>query len=232
MELTAVIEALTGPYADLATLALGLAAFLEYVFPPFPGDTVTLAGAVLVTAYGYSAVRVIAAVLLGGLVGGAVDFAIGVAAGRVIARSRTRAGVRPPGWTRVGIIAAAVRGAERVSESFNRHGEAYIAINRFLPGIRGFLFVAAGMAGMRFSRVMLWATLSSLAWHLLLLAAGMAVGTQVDRLETLFGKYGVVAWVLLALVAAGLFVRYWVRRRRSRRDGADTGDRPGASGAV
>lgn len=210
MDLAAAIEALTGPYADLATLALALAAFLEYVFPPFPGDTVTLAGAVMVTGYDYPALRVIGAVLAGGLAGGALDFAIGVAAGRAIARSRTRAGGRTPGWTRLGIVAAAVRGADRLSASFCRHGEAYIAVNRFLPGIRGFLFVAAGMSGMRFSRVMLWATVSSLAWNLLLLGVGMALGTQIDRIETVFHDYGIGVWAGLALLAVGLFVRYRV----------------------
>lgn len=221
MDLAAAIEALTGPYADLATAVLALAAFLEYVFPPFPGDTVTLAGAVMVTGYGYSPVRVLGAVLAGGLLGGALDFALGVAAGRAIARSRARADGRAPGWTRLGLVAAAVRGADRVSASFRRHGEAYIAVNRFLPGIRGFLFVAAGMAGMRFSRVMLWATVSSVAWNLLLLGAGMALGTQIDRIEALFRDYGIAAWAVLAMVAISLFVRHRVRRRRAGRNIAD-----------
>ena len=221
MDLATAIEALTGPYADLATAALALAAFLEYVFPPFPGDTVTLAGAVMVTGYGYSPVRVLGAVLVGGLVGGALDFALGVAAGRAIARSRARADGLAPGWTRLGIVAAAVRGADRVSTSFRRHGEAYIAVNRFLPGIRGFLFVAAGMAGMRFSRVMLWATVSSVLWNLLLLGAGMALGTQIDRFEAVVRDYGIAVWVLLGMLAIGLFIRHRVRRRRARRNVAD-----------
>src|SRR6187397_2336142 len=59
-------------YALLAGSAL-----LEYVFPPFPGDTITLFGAVLITAYGWSGAGVFATVLAGSLAGAMIDFAVG-----------------------------------------------------------------------------------------------------------------------------------------------------------
>jgi membrane protein DedA with SNARE-associated domain len=226
MDLDTAIRALTGTHAGLASWLLAAAAFLEYVFPPFPGDTVTLAGAVLVTGYGFPAWRLLAAVLLGGLAGAALDFAAGVAIARAIARARAR-GEAAPAWTRRRPVQALMRGADRVGAAFARHGEAYVAINRFLPGIRGFVFVAAGMSGMRIGRVLLWAVASSLAWNLLLLAAGMAVGTQVDRLEAAFREYGLLAWGALAIVAAVALARHRLRRRREARPPGGDGGGPG-----
>lgn len=215
MDLSAAIEMLTGPGANLATALLAAAAFLEYVFPPFPGDTVTLAGAILVTGYGFSATRVMVAVVLGSLAGAALDFLIGTAVARAISRARAREGDPRPAWLRLGIVQSALRGTDRVSQAFARHGEAYIAVNRFLPGIRAFLFVAAGMAGLRFGRVMLWATVSAVAWNLLLLGVGMALGSRLDAIETVFRDYGIAVWTLLALVAVGAWIRHRRRRRRS-----------------
>lgn len=215
MDLTAAIEMLTGPGTNLATALLAAAAFLEYVFPPFPGDTVTLAGAILVTGYGFSATRVMVAVVLGSLAGAALDFLIGTAVARAISRARAREDDPRPAWLRLRIVQSALRGTDRVSRAFARHGEAYIAVNRFLPGIRAFLFVAAGMAGLRFGRVMLWAAVSAVAWNLLLLGVGMALGSRLDAIETVFRDYGIAVWTLLALVAVGAWIRHRRRRRRS-----------------
>src|SRR5262245_60083821 len=49
--------------------ALAGSAMIEYVFPPFPGDFVTVLGAVLVTGYGWSFPLVLGAVMLGSVAG-------------------------------------------------------------------------------------------------------------------------------------------------------------------
>jgi membrane-associated protein len=192
------------PWVTIAILFA--AALIEYVFPPFPGDTVTLAGAVLVAAYGFPLVPMFLAVLAGGLVGAAADYALG----------RYLAGATGSRLASLPIARSAMGGMERVAAAFARHGEAYIAVNRFLPGIRAFLFVAAGLARMRPVRVMLFAGLSSIAWNALVVAAGMAVGARLDALETLFRRYSLLAWSAIFVVAIVVAVRAWRRRRKER----------------
>ncbi len=204
MTLHDAIGYLTAVHPWLLWLLLFASALLEYVFPPFPGDTVTLAGAALVTAYGFPAPAVLAAVLAGSLVGCAADYGLGVLAARG----------SWPGAERWWVVRRAREGAEVAARVFARHGEALIVVNRFLPGVRAFLFVAAGMARMRFWRVMLFAFLSALAWNVLLLAAGMAVGAQLQDLESLFGTYRSVVWGALVVVVVILAGRWWWRRRR------------------
>ena len=159
------------------------------------------------TAFDYPFPAVFLAVLAGSLAGSAVDYWIGV----VVARgTRSR-------FLEMGIVRQAVKGADRAVAAFSRHGEAYIAINRFLPGIRAFLFVAAGMAGMRFGRVMLFAALSATAWNLLIIAVGMAVGANIEDIESLFHQYQVAVWSLLGLLAVALGTRWWIHRRKRER---------------
>ena len=199
-----ILPSLVAQHAWVVILILFAAAAVEYVFPPFPGDTVTLAGAVLVAAYGWSLPAVFVAVTLGSLVGAMAGFALGIWWER---RWRAREGRAR--WAREQV--------DRLVEGFRKHGEAYLVINRFLPGVRAFFFVAAGLARMRPARVALFATVSAAAWNALLIAAGYAVGRNIALLESLFERYATLTWAALGLATIGLGLRWWwMKRRRNR----------------
>jgi membrane protein DedA with SNARE-associated domain len=173
-------------------------AAIEYVFPPFPGDFVVLLGAVLVTGYGWSFPGVLGAVMLGSMVGAALAHELGILWAR-----RRAAKHAPPRPTLDAIVAR-----------FQRHGSVFICVNRFLPGVRPLIFIAAGLAGLPRARVLFFAAISALVWNLLLMAAGAAVGANLERLEELVGQYTLVVWVLLAVaVIVGVIV---VARRRAK----------------
>lgn len=180
----------------LGTLA-GSAA-IEYVFPPFPGDFVTVLGAVLVTAYGWSFVAVLTAVMVGSVVGALVAYQVGV----VVARRRAGNPEAPP---RPRLDALVAR--------FGRHGPAFVMVNRFLPGVRAFIFVAAGLAGMDRGKVILYAAISALAWNLGLMALGAALGANLDQLVGLVERYTAAVWIVIAAVVIGLVLRRWRRSR-------------------
>ena len=175
-------------------MVLLLSSVVEYVFPPFPGDTITLFGAFLVATRGWSVVAVFGATTLGSVLGAAIDWWLGV----VLQRWRGR---------------KAHPALDRLVAGFARHGSIYILLNRFVPGVRALFFVAAGMAGMRPLPVLAWATLSALAWNTLLMAAGLAVGASWETLHAWFATYTQVAWLLVACAAlcGALAWRRWSR---------------------
>lgn len=184
------------------TLGLGLlllSACIEYLFPPFPGDMITVFGAFLVARRGWSAPAVFGAVTVGSAVGMMLDYA----AGRWLGATEER-------WTR-GRLHRFRPQIDRLVERFARHGALYIAINRFIPSLRGLFFVAAGMARLPWWKVLAFGTLSALLWNALLLAIGLTVGSSWDRLVTVFQAYGVVFW---AIVAVALLAYLIYRRRR------------------
>ncbi|MBT8493875.1 MAG: VTT domain-containing protein, partial [Deltaproteobacteria bacterium] len=106
------------------------------------------------------------------------------------------------------------RTIDRLVARFERHGSAYLIINRFVPGIRALFFVAAGMAGMKPARVCIYSAISAALWHLGILAAGMALGANLETLRLWVGRYTLAFSVALAAVAAVLLVRWWLGRRR------------------
>ncbi len=185
----------------LGFVLLGLSAMVEYVFPPFPGDTVTLFGAFLITRHQWSLPLVFLAVMVGSALGCMADFALGVwfkeryEQGRFLRSPRAR------------------RAVDRVVAGFAKHGEVYVVVNRFLPAVRAVFFVAAGMAGLRAGRVLLFAMLSAAAWNALIIGAGYAVGANWERIQYLFRVYSVAAWSVLGAAALFFIVRWYVRGR-------------------
>ncbi len=188
----------TVPAAPLFVVLL-LGSFVEYVFPPFPGDTVVVAGAVLAASGSLGLGWVLLAVTLGAIAGTSVDWWAGRKAAGQLHRLSPR---------RRATVDRLVRGFERV-------GPALLVVNRFAPGIRALFFVAAGVAGLRLWVVVAWATVSATVWNALLIGVGMMVGWNLDALLPALGKVG-WAGAVVVVVAVGIWL--WV----SLRGGDDT----------
>ncbi len=186
---------------------LGLAALLEYVVPPVPGDFVVLVGAFFVGAKGWSAPAFFLTVNLSSAVGFSIDYAVGV----WIAKRDAAWRERYPRWRRLGTT------IDKVERSFARWGAIYIACNRFLPALRAACFVAAGMAGVRYWKVLLWGLVSSLLWNSLIFLVGVMVGNNREELFSFFRTYSLVAWTVVAVAVIGWVLRWvlrwWLRAR-------------------
>jgi membrane protein DedA with SNARE-associated domain len=187
----------------LAYVLLAVASCLEYVFPPFPGDTVVLFGAFLAATAGYHPLLVYAVLTGGSMVGASGTYAVG----RLVFAKREQL----PAFLQTRRARWAL---DRLDEQFRRYGAAYLAVNRFLPAMRAFFFVGAGIAGMPFGRVLFFGGLSACAWNALILAVGYSVGANWDRLQAIFDRYTAIAVVVLVVLAAIWAVRWWLSRRR------------------
>ena len=205
--LESIAQAITGflrhNNSPLGLLVLGATALIEYVFPPFPGDTITLFAAVLVTRFGWNLGLAFGAVLAGSGAGAMLDYYVGVWMGDRYRQGRFLH--RPSHREKVDAVLAA----------FRRHGEAYVVLNRFLPAVRAVFFLAAGMERLRPLRVLFFALLSAAAWNALILAAGYGLGANWERIRSAFATYSTVAWSVLGLAAIVLVGRWcWRRWRR------------------
>jgi membrane protein DedA with SNARE-associated domain len=175
---------------------LTLAPVLEYVFPPFPGDTISLFGAILVSAYGWNLGLVFGLLMCGSLIGSYLAFTIG-------RRWRQR---RAPNVAEASKLSALVEG-------FQRHGTYYLLLNRFLPGIRPIFFVAAGLSKMSTARVMFMSGISALLWNAMLMFAGVSIGNNLSELQSWLSTYSTVAYTVMAVLVLGLTGRFlWNRR--------------------
>jgi membrane protein DedA with SNARE-associated domain len=191
---------------DLAPVLLFLATLVEYVFPPFPGDLLVVLGAWYAVEGALSWPAVFAAVTAGAVAGAFIDYRIGVAVGRRLDRRSARGGV------------LSTARLARFEASYRRHGVWLLVANRFFPGVRAFIFVAAGASGIPLRRVLLFGGLSAALWNGLLLGAGALLARNAEDLVALFERYTRVAWAVLAAAAVvALALLVWRRRAAAAR---------------
>jgi len=191
----------------LGLLVLGLAAALEYVVPPFPGDTLTLLGGVYAVRGEHPWPLVFLVVVAGSVAGALINYQVGR---WLVGRFERR-----PGEVFFGISHARL---EAVQAQMRHKGPWLLLANRFIPGVRGLIFVAAGAAHMPRGNALILGALSATAHTGLVLALGAAVGGNLERLETLMWRY---QWAVLGLVVVGV-VAAVVRALAKRKTPAST----------
>ena len=187
----------------LSYFVLGVAAALEYVFPPFPGDLISLFGAFLAAAGGYSIPLVYGVLNIGSLAGAMVAYGVG----RSVARSPER---RP--WLLRSLVAQRMLGF--IEQKFETYGAIYLVLNRFIPGLRGFFFVGAGIARISVARVLFYGGISAMVWNALLIGAGVLVGDNWERLLKWTQRYSAGALIVVLAMALIYAALYWKRRNK------------------
>jgi membrane-associated protein len=193
------VATITGPWAPAI---LFFAAFVEHVFPPFPGDLLVVLGAWYAVQGELPWPVVLLLTTAGAVAGGWVDHRVGAALGRGLERRAGRSRLLPP--ERLAAFEAAYR----------RWGAWLILANRFLPGIRAFLFVAAGASGLPLPRVLALGALSAVLWNGMLLGAGVLLARNLEELLTLVQRSTATAGVLVVGALLVLALRaLWLRRR-------------------
>jgi membrane protein DedA with SNARE-associated domain len=188
-----------------AFFVLGLAAMLEYLLPPFPGDSVVLLGGVYAVRGQQPYWLVFVAVLVGSLLGALANFTIGQWVGTRVERDPNRKTV----------LGVSMRSLHDAEAKMRRYGGWLIAANRFIPGIRGLLFVAAGMAGMQRGRVMALGALSAAAHSALILFVGVSLGGNAERIAAFMGTWQRAASGLVVVALLALVVRWLSRRKKN-----------------
>ena len=163
----------------------------ENLFPPLPGDTVTVGGAMLVGMQQLKLVPVYLSTTAGSFLGFMILYSVGRRWGSSVM-------MRLPFFNEDQL--------SRVEAWFSRYGIWVIGANRFLSGFRGIVSLAAGMVKMDQRLVTGLALLSCLLWNALLMVLGIWVGVHW---ETILRNYQRV--ILILMVAGGMI--FWIRRR-------------------
>lgn len=193
-DLQQIFDYLSGQAVWWGLLILMFSAMIEYVVPPFPGDTITLAGAVLIPTAGWPFFGVLGAVILGSLFGAGLDWWVG----DWVAKNKQR-----NTWIHRQIERERVRPKiDKLIAQFERHGEVYLCLNRFVPAFRAVFFIAAGLARLTLWKVLLFAAVSALLWNGAILGVGYLVGYNVEALALWAQRYSRAFYlaVILAVV--------------------------------
>ena len=187
---------LTHPIAGLFLVAL--LAWLEYVFPPVPGDSTMLLACFLA---GTGSLPMSATVLTcfgGSVLGALTAYALGARLGRSYFFLRSA-------WAREEL--------DRLERGLRRFGPRLLLLNRFVPGIRGVFLYGAGIGRLPLRPVAVYSTLSNALWVALIAWAGTSLGSSWDEVQVAFRRY---VWAIGIATVLYIAVRLVRRRMRAR----------------
>ena len=179
---------------------------LENVFPPIPSELVIPLAGFLAASGALPLLGAFLAATAGSVAGALFWYY----AGRLVGRDRLRAfAARRGRW--IGFTPDDLEAAERW---FERHGGKMVLFGRMVPGVRTFVSIPAGLAGMPLPRFLALTTIGSGLWTALLLGAGYLLDAQYERVAVLLDP---VSTGIVALIAAG-YLWQVLRPRRSPSD--------------
>ncbi|CAN5202984.1 DedA family protein [soil metagenome] len=209
--LEAISEWATGTLRAGGALGLAVVMLVENLFPPIPSEGVLPYAGFLVSRGELGLAATLAGSTTGSVVGALVLYAMG------------RWGGRPLVLRFHKVLRITERDLDRADAWFARSGQLVVLFGRMAPLARSVVSVPAGVARMPLGRFVLLTTLGSLAWNVLLVGAGMALGKRWHQVSELVGAS--TSWVLLAM-AGGVAVAAWWWWRRRRGSGRRPSRRP------
>ena len=184
---------------------LGLAALIEYVFPPFPGDTVVVLGGAWAEREYRSLVLVELVLTAGSLIGMALTWRLGRSLSDRIRQA-------PEGSRLLGLQVGQIRRAQTLMRA---RGGWLLLANRFLPSFRSVLFVAAGASDVPLWRTLALGTVSAVAFNTVLLSVGVVVGDNAERIADFLRTFRTASIAAVAFVAVLFLARFLWRRARA-----------------
>lgn len=198
-------EWITQIMTSLGYLGIGLLMFLENLFPPIPSELIMPLAGFTVARGQMSFVPAVAAGVIGTMLGALPWYYIGVYLGEDrLKRWLDRYGK----W--LGISSSDIDKAQRW---FYRHGTKAVFFGRLVPGVRTLISLPAGFSRMRFGSFLIYSTLGTLGWTLLLTGAGYLLGDNYELVDEYLAP---VSKIVLGLIAVA-FIVWLVRHRQARR---------------
>lgn len=179
-----------------AYAALFASAFVENVFPPIPGDTVTLIGAYFVGRGHLNYWGVLISTTLGSVAGFMALFMIAYWLEWKFFEQRQFK------WLHKSRL-------EKVERWFRKYGYGIILANRFLSGIRSVISISAGLTKLNITKVALLSTASAVVWNGVIIYAGAFIGKSKDEIFQYIKMYNQAIIAGLAVLATGYLVYYF-----------------------
>ncbi|MDD7384609.1 MAG: DedA family protein [Actinomycetaceae bacterium] len=194
---TALLQAL-GPWV-LPGLAFVLFIESGCLFPFLPGDSLIFTAAMLHVGFGFSPWALVIVGVLASFAGVYCGYFLGDHFGRRFFTPEAR------------ILKSEY--LERSERFFVRYGAVSLVLSRFVPIVRTFIPVAAGVARMNMRSFLVYNALGSIGWVVLMTIAGLALGQfpfVVNHLDVI-----VVVIVLVSLLP--MLIAWLVERNKTKK---------------
>jgi len=179
---------------------------LENVFPPIPSEVILTFGGFMTTYTSLTVVGVIIAATVGSVLGAVILYGIGY----LINVDKLE------GWVdRYGkFLRLKKEDIRRADAWFDKYGYWTVLFCRMIPLIRSLISIPAGMSKMKFGLFLLFTTIGTLIWNVILVSVGAAVGGSWEKIVEFMDVYSNIAYALIAVIVIGGV--FWFLRTRKK----------------
>jgi membrane protein DedA with SNARE-associated domain len=189
-----------------AYLVLFGVAFLENLFPPFPGDTFTIIGGYLCAVGKLDLGPTFLAVILGTMLSVMGLYYLGRKLGRPFFKTRN--------W-----VFPHSSDIDRAERLFARYGILTLLFSRFVVGVRVAIAFGAGMTRYPAGKTAVYSTISAALFQGTLIALAFLLHAYVLHVKKGFDLYATIVLVVVAVILILVFafvLRRVIRRARKR----------------
>ncbi|PLT33598.1 DedA family protein [Bacillus sp. V5-8f] len=186
-------------------LGIFLMIALENVFPPIPSEVILPFGGFMTTYSGLTIPGVVAAATAGSVVGAIILYGIGL----LLDVERLEKIVDRWGH----ILRVSKKDIHKADAWFDKYGYWTVLFCRMIPLIRSLISIPAGMSNMKFGLFVIFTTIGTLIWNIILVSVGAALGESWEDITYFMGIYSNIAYALIA-IGIIVFVVLFIRKKK------------------
>lgn len=186
-------------------LGIFLMIALENVFPPIPSEVILPFGGFMTTYSGLTVPGVIAAATGGSVLGAAILYGVGL----LLDVERLEKIVDRWGH----ILRVTKKDIHKADAWFDKYGYWTVLFCRMVPLIRSLISIPAGMSNMKFPLFLLFTTIGTLIWNVILVSVGAALGESWEDITNFMDIYSNIAYTLIG-IGIIVFVIWFIRKKK------------------
>lgn len=183
-------------------LGLALMMALEAIIAPIPSELIVPFSGFLISDGKFTWLGVLIATTIGSLSGAYFLYALAKYGGRpLIARWGHLVLVKPEDVT-------------KTEEFFSRHGRKAILISKFIPIIRSYVSLPAGLSNMPLGPFFLYSAIGSIIWNSFLVYLGFTLKNNWSAAAEKISSYESTGKVLVIVIVVIWIIRHFYHRRQ------------------
>jgi len=188
----------------LGAPGVGVAVFLENVFPPIPSEVVLPLAGFTASQGNMNLIAAFLWATAGSVVGAYLLYWLGA----VIGANRLR---RIADW----MWLVEVEDVDKSLHWFDKYGKLSILLGRLIPGVRSLISIPAGIDRMNVLSFGLFTLLGSAVWNALLIYLGFILGENWSQVADVIGQFSTVIKIVIAALIIWVIIKL-IRRQKKR----------------
>lgn len=198
---------ITNTMNGLGYLGIGLLMFLENLFPPIPSELIMPLAGFTIAQGKMTFLGAVISGVVGTMLGALPWYYLGALLG---AKRLYQLADQYGKWLGLG-----GSDIQRASEWFERHGGKAVFFCRLVPGVRTLISIPAGINKMPLLPFLVYSTVGTTLWVVLLTYAGFLLGANYSLVEEYLGSVSkVVLGLLLLFFLAWVGWKWWLKRQQ------------------